>query len=86
MATYLLNAGTLEQLLANTHLSGGTVNVIDYALFSSGQYPTGKHLLGAQVNNGSGMETVPIGNSTGLFIELGSNVQDTITYSSNSGA
>jgi Ca2+-binding RTX toxin-like protein len=84
MTTYLLNAGTLEQLLANTHLSGGTVNAIDYALFESGMYPTGKKLLEAQVNHGSGMETVSVGNSTGLFIELGSNVQDTISFSSGS--
>jgi Ca2+-binding RTX toxin-like protein len=85
MATYLLNAGTLEQLLANTHLSGGTVSAIDYALFESGMYPTGKQPLAAQVNNGSGMETVSVANSTGLFIELGSNVQDTISFSSDAG-
>jgi Ca2+-binding RTX toxin-like protein len=85
MATYLLNAGTLEQLLANTHLSGGTVNAIDYALFESGLYPSGKQPLAAQVNNGSGMETVSVANSTGLFIELGSNVHDTITFSADSG-
>ncbi len=85
MATYNLNAGTLEQLLANTHLSGGVVNAIDFALFESHQYPMGKHTLGAEVNNGSGMETVSVGGSTGLFIELGSNVHDTITFSMGSG-
>jgi Ca2+-binding RTX toxin-like protein len=85
MATYLLNAGTIEQLLANTHLSGGTVNAIDYALFESGMYPTGKKTLEAQVNNGSGKDTISVSSSTGLFIELGSNVQDTISFSSDDG-
>lgn len=84
MTTYLLNAGTLEQLLANTQLSGGTVNAIDYALFQSSMYPTGKHFLDAQVNDGSGKETVSVSDFTGLFIELGSNVQDTISFSSGS--
>ena len=85
MATYLLNAGTLEQLLANTHLSGGVVNAIDVALFESGQYPIGKQLLAAQVHDGSGKDTISLSSSTGLFVELGSNVQDTISFSSDTG-
>lgn len=83
MATYLLNAGTLEQLLADTHLTGGTVNAIDVALFESGLYPIGKQRLAAQVDDGSGKDTISLANSTGLFIELGSNVQDTISFSSD---
>lgn len=85
MATYNLNAANLEQLIANLHLSGGVVSALDTALIESKMYPTGNHTLPVDVNNGTGMETLSLSDSIGLFIETGSNVQDTITFAFHSG-
>ena len=81
MTIYNLDQGGLEQLFANTHLAGGVVSAIDSALINSGNYPTGKLTLPVDVVKGSGMETVSVPDTIGLFLETGSNVEDTIKFS-----